>query len=107
MIPHICVLFLHTFSLCDFCHLGIAQPCIAMHTGVRKISVHSVNLCQVMASADRTDIHLKFLIYKEADGHLYAIYGTPAENLCGLQVKQFRAKYGWLPQTGQTSISSS
>ena len=24
--------------------------------------------------------------YKEADGHLYAIYGTPAENLCGLQV---------------------
>ncbi len=32
--------------------------------------------------------------YKEADGHLYAIYGTPAENLCGLQVKQFRAKYG-------------
>ena len=32
--------------------------------------------------------------YKEEDGHLYAIYGTPAENLCGLQVKQFRAKYG-------------
>ena len=28
------------------------------------------------------------------DHHLYAIYGTPAENLCGLQVKQFRAKYG-------------
>lgn len=32
--------------------------------------------------------------YKEADGNLYAIYGTPAENLCGLQVKQFREKYG-------------
>jgi ribonucleoside-triphosphate reductase len=32
--------------------------------------------------------------FKEADGHLYAIYGTPAENLCGLQVKQFRNKYG-------------
>ena len=32
--------------------------------------------------------------FKEADGNLYAIYGTPAENLCGLQVKQFRAKYG-------------
>lgn len=32
--------------------------------------------------------------FKEADGHLYAIYGTPAENLCGLQVKQFRKKYG-------------
>lgn len=31
---------------------------------------------------------------KKEDGNLYAIYGTPAENLCGLQVKQFRAKYG-------------
>ncbi len=32
--------------------------------------------------------------FKEADGHLYAIYATPAENLCGLQVQQFRKKYG-------------
>lgn len=32
--------------------------------------------------------------FKKQDGHLYAIYGTPAENLCGLQVKQFREKYG-------------
>ncbi len=32
--------------------------------------------------------------FKKEDGHLYAIYGTPAENLCGLQVKQFRSKYG-------------
>jgi len=32
--------------------------------------------------------------FKEEDGILYAIYGTPAENLCGLQVKQFRKKYG-------------
>lgn len=32
--------------------------------------------------------------FKEEDGHLYAIYGTPAESLCGLQVKQFRAQYG-------------
>jgi len=32
--------------------------------------------------------------YKEEDGNLYAIYGTPAENLCGLQVKQFRKKFG-------------
>ena len=28
--------------------------------------------------------------FKKEDGNLYAIYGTPAENLCGLQVKQFR-----------------
>ncbi|MDE7230123.1 MAG: anaerobic ribonucleoside-triphosphate reductase [Oscillospiraceae bacterium] len=32
--------------------------------------------------------------FKREDGHLYAIYGTPAENLCGLQVDQFRRKYG-------------
>ena len=32
--------------------------------------------------------------YKKEDGILYALYGTPAESLCGLQVKQFRKKYG-------------
>ena len=32
--------------------------------------------------------------FKEEDGVLYAMYGTPAENLCGLQVQQFRKKYG-------------
>ena len=32
--------------------------------------------------------------FKEADHRLYALYGTPAENLCGLQVKQFRKKFG-------------
>ncbi len=39
-------------------------------------------------------INLKINQFKEEDGNLYAIYGTPAENLCGLQVKQFREKYG-------------
>lgn len=32
--------------------------------------------------------------FKQEDKILYAIYGTPAENLCGLQVQQFRKKYG-------------
>lgn len=32
--------------------------------------------------------------FKKEDGILYAIYGTPAESLCGLQVTQFRKKYG-------------
>lgn len=39
-------------------------------------------------------INKKVNEFKEEDGWLYAIYGTPAENLCGLQIKQFRAKYG-------------
>jgi ribonucleoside-triphosphate reductase len=39
-------------------------------------------------------INKKIQEFKEKDGIMYAIYGTPAENLCGLQVKQFRKKYG-------------
>ena len=39
-------------------------------------------------------INNKIQEYKKEDGILYAIYGTPAENLCGLQIKQFRKKYG-------------
>lgn len=31
---------------------------------------------------------------KQEDGLLYAVYGTPAESLAGLQVEQFRKKYG-------------
>ena len=31
---------------------------------------------------------------KKEDGILYAVYATPAESLCGLQVEQFRKKYG-------------
>ena len=39
-------------------------------------------------------INDKTLEYKKEDKILYAIYGTPAESLCGLQIKQFRKKYG-------------
>ena len=39
-------------------------------------------------------INKKVAEFKKEDGHLYALYGTPAENLCGLQVQQFRKKYG-------------
>lgn len=31
---------------------------------------------------------------KDKDGYLYALYGTPAESLCGTQLNQFKAKYG-------------
>lgn len=41
-----------------------------------------------------TYINKKVNQFKQEDGHLYAIYGTPAESLCGLQVEQFRKKYG-------------
>lgn len=39
-------------------------------------------------------INRKVEEFKEEDQNLYAIYATPAENLCGLQVQQFRKKYG-------------
>ena len=39
-------------------------------------------------------INAKVNRYKEEDGILYAIYGTPAEGLCGTQIEQFRKKYG-------------
>ena len=39
-------------------------------------------------------INDKIAEFKEADKHLYAIYGTPAESLCGLQVEQFRKEFG-------------
>ena len=39
-------------------------------------------------------INKKVSEFKKEDGWLYAIYGTPAESLCGLQVEQFRKLYG-------------
>lgn len=39
-------------------------------------------------------INAKVNQFKEEDNILYAIYGTPAESLAGLQVEQFRKKYG-------------
>lgn len=42
-------------------------------------------------------INNKTIEFKKEDHILYAIYGTPAENLCGLQIKQFRKKYGVIP----------
>ena len=39
-------------------------------------------------------INKKIAEFKKEDNILYAIYGTPAESLTGLQVQQFRAKFG-------------
>ena len=42
-------------------------------------------------------INKKIIQFKHEDGLSYAIYGTPAESLCGLQVEQFRKMYGIVP----------
>lgn len=44
--------------------------------------------------------------FKKQDGWLYAIYGTPAESLCGLQVEQFRKKYGVIKNVSHRSYVS-
>ena len=45
---------------------------------------------------------------KEEDKILYAIYGTPAESLCGLQVEQFRKLYGIVENVSdRTYVSNS
>ena len=44
--------------------------------------------------------------FKKEDGILYALYGTPAESLCGLQVEQFRAKYGIVDKVSDRSYVS-
>ena len=39
-------------------------------------------------------INKRIALFKKEDHILYAVYGTPAESLCSLQVKQFRKEYG-------------
>lgn len=51
-------------------------------------------------------INKKVEEYKKADGNLYAIYGTPAESLCGLQIEQFRAKYGIIEGVSDKAYTS-
>lgn len=46
--------------------------------------------------------------FKNEDNLLYAIYGTPAESLCGLQVEQFRKMYGIIENVSdKTYVSNS
>lgn len=53
-------------------------------------------------------INQKINEFKEKDGLLYAIYATPAESLCGLQVEQFRKIFGIIPGVSdRTYVSNS
>lgn len=51
-------------------------------------------------------INKKIQEFKDEDGHLYAIYGTPAENLCGLQVEQFRKEFGIIEKVSDKAYVS-
>ncbi len=52
---------------------------------------------QTFANEVMDYILVKLKEYKDEDGRLYAIYGTPAESLCGKQVQQFRKMFGIIP----------
>lgn len=88
-------------------HLGLhdkIEPCLRAATA--SFGITALNELQVLYNGESLVTDGEFALevmryinnrvneYKEADGRLYAIYGTPAENLCGLQVQQFRDKYG-------------
>lgn len=51
-------------------------------------------------------INSKVEQFKNEDGNLYAIYGTPAESLCGLQIQQFRKRYGIIEGVSDKSYTS-
>ena len=44
--------------------------------------------------------------FKKKDGNLYAVYGTPAESLCGLQIKQFRDRFGIIENVSSRTYTS-
>ena len=47
-----------------------------MDTAVGKISVHTVNLCQILGTADRTHVHFKFLmsaVITVSKGKIYSL----------------------------------
>lgn len=51
-------------------------------------------------------INGKLAEFKKADGILYAIYGTPAESLCGRQIEQFRREFGIIPNVSDREYVS-
>ncbi len=51
-------------------------------------------------------INAKIKEYKEEDDILYAVYGTPAESLCGKQIVSFRKMYGVIPKVSDKAYVS-
>ena len=51
-------------------------------------------------------INERLKVFKAEDEILYAVYGTPAESLCGKQVTKFRKKYGIIPKVSDREYVS-
>lgn len=70
-------------------------------TALNELSILATNkpISEDNTFAKNTVNHIKNKVnqFKQEDGWLYALYGTPAESLCGTQVQQFRKLYGVIP----------
>lgn len=79
---------------------SILKPCTVSFgiTALNELQMlyNGKNIREDGSFALETMRHINELIdrYKEEDQILYAVYGTPAETLCGKQIEQFRRKYG-------------
>ena len=74
-------------STASFGYTALNELCL-LHSGksIREDNSFAVEVL--------TYINNKVEQFKKEDQRLYAIYGTPAESLVGLQVKQFRDRFG-------------
>lgn len=67
-------------------------------TALNELSIlakgESLNECQDFANLVVDFINEKIEEFKKEDGYLYALYGTPAESLCGTQALQYREYTG-------------
>ena len=80
-----------------YCEGGFYGGHLGLHDKIKpllKTATASFGITAFNELQQLYNINKKIDEFKEEDGNLYAIYATPAENLCGLQVKQFRKKYG-------------
>ena len=57
-----------------------------MHTAVRQVSVHTVDLCQVLGAAYRADIHFQFFVttvIAVSQGKVYTLIISQSHRSCG------------------------
>ncbi len=87
------------------------DDCIAplLHSATASFGITALNELQVLHSGEMLHVENSFALevmeyinvkvngFKQTDRRLYAIYGTPAESLCGKQAKQFKDRFGVIP----------
>lgn len=78
--------FTASFGITSLNELNMLMEGKPLHESDQKLVISVVQYIQ-----DKVDM------FKEEDGYLYALYGTPAESLAGTQLKQFKKMFGVVP----------